>query len=166
MSESNIDFVVFDDSGLLSLVDCNSYASFVSADWTYESIVEHFKQQMRLGSILVWHCGDGGGPYSIRVRKSFTDQGGFREVTGSIVATTGRLHLVSYDALAMAAQFEDETLPSKHEVDLGFGVSPGSYRVRIVQTFDPDRTSETPAPDFLIEIEPGQAPQLGMPAWL
>ena len=163
---SEIDVAVVDDSGLLSLVDCNTYSSFLSEDWTYESILEHFSDQMSKRSILVWECGDGGGAYSISIRRKLTKLQGFREATGAILATGDRLQIVSYDALTMAAQFADEVLPSKHELNLAVPVVPGPYAARIVQMVDPDRISETPAPHFVIELEARDAPAWSSVAWL
>ena len=108
------DLTILDDSGLLSIVDCAAYRSFLSEDWDYESILDHFRDQMAQRAILVWECGDGGGAYLLRLRNYITSERGHREITGSIKATTNILHLVSYDALTMAAQFEDEHLPAKH----------------------------------------------------
>jgi len=42
--------------------------------------------------------------------------------------TDGALHLVSYDALTMAAQSEDEALPSKHERHFRIELENGYYR--------------------------------------
>lgn len=36
------DYTVNEDSGLLALVDCTAYRSFVTADWTYDDILQHF----------------------------------------------------------------------------------------------------------------------------
>jgi hypothetical protein len=164
----DIDLTIFDDSGLLSIVDCSSYDSFLSENWDYESIQEHFKIQMGLRSILVWECGDGGGPYLIRVRNYLSQEVGFREASGSIEAKSKELHFVSYDALTMAAQFEDEVLPSKHEVELAISVSPGVFVIRIVQMFDPTKLDalREGMPHFLVEIIPGISQPWNEVAWV
>jgi hypothetical protein len=166
MSQSSQEIYVMDDSGLLSIVDTTQYVSFVSEEWTYEEIIQHFERQMQSRSLLIWECGDGGGNYSIEVRRTLSNEPGFREVIGCINASGGKLHIVSYDALTMAAQFEDETIPSKHDADTYINVEPGYYRVRVVQRFDPSRTTETSAPDFFIELELGEGPAWTTVPWL
>jgi len=66
----------------------------------------------------------------------------------------------------MAAQFADETLPSKHEADAYIALEPGHYRLRIVQRFDPAQIGERDTPDFIIELEPGESEPLSAVAWL
>ena len=156
---------ITDDSGLLSLIDANAYATFVDEDWTLEKLLQHFNEQMAKQAALVWSCGDGGSDYRVAVRQGITQEKGFRETLGSIVVTGDRLHLVSYDALTMAAQFDDETLPSKYEMDAFICLKAGTYRVRIVQMFDPARVDLTPTPDFLIEFEAGTEPAWQTVAW-
>ncbi len=165
MSGPEIEFTVFDDCGILSLIDCASYVSFLSKDWTYESIVDHFKLELGRRSMLIWECGDGGGPYSVRVRMGLTDERGFRDVVGPITVTKDRLQLVSYDALTMAAQFAEYGVPSEEEAGFAIPLASGKYKVRIIQTFDPEQMSEPPAPNFIIEIEPGDLPSWSSPAW-
>jgi hypothetical protein len=164
----DIDLTIFDDSGILSIVDCSAYKSFLSENWDYESIFAHFKAQMNLRSILVWECGDGGGPYLVQVSGYLSKKIGFREVTGCIEAKSGRLNFVSYDALTMAAQFEDELLPSNHEATLAIDVLPGTYKIRILQMFDPMKVESIPdgTPHFLIEIISGVCPPWGEAAWI
>ncbi len=159
-------FYIIDDSGLLSLTDVACYKSFLSEDWTYEGIVEHFEKEMEKRSVLVWDCGDGGDSYSVEVRRRITEEHGIRAFEGSITASDGKLHIISYSSLTMAAQFEDERLPSFHEATNCIEVERGTYRVRIIQLFDPARTEETPAPDFIIELEAGDAPICRSIPWL
>ena len=62
---------------------------------------------------------------------------GFREVSGSIVASQGRLLLTNYESPTRAAQFADVTLPEAHERDQILSVPPGTYECRIIQLSDP-----------------------------
>lgn len=157
---------IIDDSGLLGLVDTQSYSAFVSEDWSYDDIISHFEQQMQQKTILVWDCGDGGDDYSIEVRRGFTTEAGFREVTGGITSSGDGLYVASYTALTMAAQFDDETLPSKHEADAHVTLEPGPYRLRIVQRFDPTQIGKREGPDFIVELEQGECEPLSAVAWL
>lgn len=158
---------IIDDSGLLAIVDVAKYAPFIGEDWTYDQILEHFVAAMTAKTILVWECGDGGDEYRVSIRTGFTSERGFREVSGAIEASTGTLHLISYTALTMAAQFEDEHLPSKHEAHLLFRISPGPVRLRLVQMFDPSSTvrPNDGQPHFVIEVEPGTGQTWSGVAW-
>jgi hypothetical protein len=162
------DYTIIDDSGLLALVDCSTYRPFVGADWTFANILQHFNAFTKDRALAVWECGDGGDSYVVRVRSGITSDCGFRSIGGAINVTDGALHLVSYDSLTKAAQFEDEALPSKHERDLRIELENGCYWIRLIQQYDPERLSKPDynAPDFIVEFEQGEArPWLGV-AWL
>jgi hypothetical protein len=162
------DLFIMDDSGLLGLVDCSAYNGFVAEDWTYESLMQHFGKEMIKRSILLWNCGNGGGNYRVRVRGQITHQTGWRETLGEIRAVGSQLHLVSYTALTMSAQFNDCHLPDQHESDLVLFVSPDLYRVRIVQMYDPAVIGvlTTDEPHFIVELERGKGPSWSGVAWL
>lgn len=117
--------------------------------------------------MLVWECGDGGDEYRVVVRKHFSDAKGFREITGAIESKSARLHLVSYTALTMAAQFADEPIPNNLEADLAFEVDAGTLGIRIVQMFDP-ASLERPLdhePHFILEWQSGSAPIWNSIGW-
>lgn len=159
------ELALFDDSGLLGLVDAASYSTFVGEDWTYEQLLSHFSDQMQRNALLVWDCADGGNNYRIRLRDRITTEGGHREVTGKIVATGDKLYLASYTALTMAAQFPEYGIPDKSEQDLVVSVVPGSYRVRIVQKHAPLAAESDNSCELLVELEPGEAPSWSAVAW-
>ena len=50
-------FEVTDDSGLIALVDHHAYPTFVSNEWTYETLFGHFRTAMAKRSLLVWGTG-------------------------------------------------------------------------------------------------------------
>jgi hypothetical protein len=83
----------------------------------------------------------------------YTAERGWREVIGGIVISSDALLLSSYDALTMAAQFDDCVLPPAAEQHQILEVIPGKYRVRIVQMYDPNDEA-SPAkglPHFMVE---------------
>jgi len=168
MNMGNSDYTIVDDSGILALVDSSAYRPFVSTDWTYECILQHFNAFTKDRTLAVWECGDGGGSYVVRVRSGITSDSGFRSIRGAMSVTGGALHLVSYDALTMAAQFEDEALPSKHEQHLRIELENGYYRIRLIQLYDPGRLSKPDhsTPDFIVEFEQGEARPWPGVAWL
>jgi hypothetical protein len=167
MNTESINYTIIDDSGLLALADCSEYRPFVSPDWTYHDILQHFDMATKERTLVVWECGDGGGSYVIQVRAGISSESGYRSVHGAISVTDGALNLVSYDALTMAAQFDDEVLPSRHEKHLRFELPNGDYRIRIVQLYDPDRLSKPDESelDFIVEYEPGDSPPWSGMAW-
>jgi len=167
MKTGSNDYILSDDSGLLALVDCSAYRAFVSPDWTYEDIVRHFSVAAKERSLAMWACGDGGDAYVVRVRPGISSESGYRSTYGAISVTNGALHLLSYDALTMAAQFEDEVLPPKHEEHLRVTLPNGNYRIRVVQLYDPRRSSKPDEnePDFAVEYEPGDAVPWQGVAW-
>ena len=156
---------LIDDSGLMALVDVSAYPTFVDEEWTYETIIQHFREAMARGEMLVWDCGDGGDDYRVQIRQGWSDLAGFRVAEGGIVARDGRLHLCSYTALTMAAQFSDEVLPAETERNLVIKTTPGSIKVRVVQMHDPDSLADWEGPHFVIEIEPGDALSWTEVAW-
>ena len=46
-----------DDSGFLALIDNKKYLSFVNEDLTFEDIKQHFIDQMKSYSLLIWATG-------------------------------------------------------------------------------------------------------------
>jgi len=47
-------FQVTDDSGFLAIIDPDAYRGFVHADWTWGTIHEHFRREMRDRHLLIW----------------------------------------------------------------------------------------------------------------
>jgi hypothetical protein len=132
-----VPFKVTDDSGFLAIIDPDAYRGFVHADWTWDTIQEHFRREMRDRHLLIW--GTGMEPFwNIEVSFQPTRAAGFREVVGSIDASRGRLLLTNYESLTMAAEFPDVALPQAHEQEQLLSVSPGLYDCRIIQLSDPD----------------------------
>ncbi|MEP3226302.1 MAG: hypothetical protein ABJO01_10025 [Parasphingorhabdus sp.] len=162
-----LDFEILDDSGLLGLVDVFAYSTFVSQDWEYEQLLDHFADQMSKRSILVWECSDGGNNYRLRITKQFSQTSGWREVTGSIAVTNNKLNIASYTALTMAAQFDDQILPGMGEQDFKFPIKNGTYKVRIIQNYNPETVDydNFQEPHFILEIEEGQTEIWPEVAW-
>jgi hypothetical protein len=145
---------VTDDSGLLALVVPATYETFVASDWTLSQILAHFTAQMSCRALLIWGTGLSGF-WEVDVRLKLTELRGFREVSGPLHVAGGSLLLTNYESLTMAAQFNDVTLPEKHQADLLVSLPDGEYKCRIIQMFDPEReeTARDDKPDFIIELE-------------
>lgn len=147
-------YQISDDSGFLALVDPASYNSFVDHDWTLDQIMHHFKKEMKNKRLVVWGTGRED-LWRVEVRFRRSTEKAFREFSATICATSDNLLLTNYEALTMAAQFEDVSLPLNHHKDLIIPVAPGIYQCRIIQRFNPelaDITQRDQKADFLIEL--------------
>jgi hypothetical protein len=128
---------ITDDSGFLAIIDPDAYRGFVHSDWTLEMLYEHFKQQMNQRHLLIWATGLEHF-WRIQVSLEPIPASGFREITGSIAASQGRLLLTNYESLTMAAAYPDVSLPQRHEQDRMLSMRAGLYDVRVVQRSDPN----------------------------
>jgi len=155
-------YAVTDDSGFMAIVDPDAYDGFVGADWETAALVRKFQDQMAARSLLIWGTGMES-TWTVAVRAWSESANGFRQCTGTIRSSRGRLLLTNYESLTMAAQFENIQLPEPHQADLVLLVEPGSYRCRITQIRDPDaEPTESESADFLIELDAYAEPE---PAW-
>lgn len=152
-------FKITDDSGFLAIIDPDAYRGFVSADWTWETIQQHFIRAMRERQLLIWGTGLEHF-WSVDVSSHPSRVSGFREVTGSITASQGRLLLTNYESLTMAAQFPDVRLPQAHERGQVLSVSPGLYDCRIIQLSDPESDAPFEEPvNFIYEVTQATSPR-------
>ena len=144
---------VTDDSGFLALVVPATYKSFVAANWTFDQIFAHFKEQMKARSLLIWGTGLEG-YWRVNVTFEEAKVKGFREVVGPLQVVGQSLLVTNYESLTMAAQFEDVKLPEEHQKDLLLRLPDGEYSCRIIQSFDPQKEERAASAngDFLIEI--------------
>lgn len=161
VEESPYGFMGFcDDYGLYGIYDPDSYESFVSEDWGWDELRDHFHEQMRLMRMAIfsstcranWSFGIMHEPVACTV---------FREQTAPIVATSNRLILCDYSHLVSGARREDIKLP---EDDYYFcyeiRVKPGTYNVRVIFTSDPMNKYEScevpestiEEPDIFLEV--------------
>jgi len=144
---------VTDDSGFLAVIDPDAYQGFVASDWDLDALQLRFREQMAARRLLIWGTGQEGS-WTVRVQLGPDTSQGFREVSGSIVSTKGRLLLTNYESLTMAAQYDDVRLPERHQADLVITVPPGAYRCRVVQHTEHDHGGQEGAPpDFTISLE-------------
>lgn len=150
---------VTDDSGFLALVVPPTYESFVSNDWMFDQLLAHFKAQMARRSLLIWTTGSQRN-WKVDIVLQPSKVEGFREVTGPILVTGGSVLLTNYESLTMAAQYDDVTLPEKHQTHLLIPVPDGSYTCRIIQMRNPDDddASGTDSADFMIELHKSVTP--------
>jgi hypothetical protein len=130
-------FKISDDSGFLGLVNVDRYDSFVSENWEFSDLKERFIREMNRGSLLLWSTGQGGF-WNVKITTDKEEHTPFKTTSGEINVTDEKLYLINYEDLSMAAQFQDEKLPQKHNADLGLEIANGNYNIRINQLFNPD----------------------------
>ena len=130
------DIIITDDSGFLALVDVSTYEGFIGDEWNFDTLKVHIQSQAKLGRIAFWACGDGGDEYRVRRISEPLSQAPILDTL--MKANNQGFYLVSYTALTMAAQFEDERLPAQHENKLRLDLEEGKYRVQVYQHYDPD----------------------------
>lgn len=156
-----MELTVDDDSGFIGIVDPDAYEGFVAEDWTYESLFEHFATQMARRALLLWATSPDGGSWTVTLDGTLA---GARSATGPIVSRQGRLCLVNYESLTMAAQFADVTLPDPDLAHLELQLTPGAYACTITQLHDDDTH---PAPHLALHLTPSDEPPppWSKPAW-
>jgi hypothetical protein len=145
------------DGSHLALVDTGSYTSFVGRNWAEGDLLyKHLVEQANSLHALAWATGFET-DWRVEVRPGITLKRGFREFSGNIKSTVGALHLVNYDSLTMAAQFEDHRLPDKETNHYSVPLESGSYAFRVVQLVNPRSSWSESLGDgaaFVLEFEP------------
>jgi len=99
-------------------------------------LCKHLVEQANSLHVLAWGTGFET-DWRVEVRPGITLKRGFREFSGNIKSTAGALHLVNYDSLTMAAQFEDHRLPDKETNHYSVPLKSGLYAFRVVQIVNP-----------------------------
>ncbi|WP_215541682.1 hypothetical protein [Amycolatopsis sp. CA-230715] len=157
-------FEVTDDSGFLGLIDPDAYLPFVGEDWTLEQLFARFRTEMGKRALLLWGTG-AEGTWRVEVATGARPPG-FRSTAGPIRVTGGRLLLVNYETLTMAAQFADVSLPEPHLADLLLTVPNGDYACEITQVHDPEAEYASDGADFVVALTAGVTPApWSAPAW-
>jgi len=149
-------YLVTADHGLV-LFDPAAYQSFLSTDWTPAQLLEHLTEQTRLNRLLLWGTG-APGQWRVALAMRWSNEKGYREVAGPIVATTDRLYFTDYRTLSKAADMPGNALTEEIDADDAVLLEPGAYQCRVVQLFDPRLTrspevSRLPGTHFLVELE-------------
>lgn len=135
-------FSVYDDDGLLALINSEKYRTFVDGNWRLDQLLKHFVTEMNNQNLIIWQTNNyGGGKWEIEVLDQPTSNPSFQEFSKTIEVTNQELYLTSYADLTMAAQFSDEVLPSKENADLKIPVDNGIYKITVRQMFDPNNYS-------------------------
>jgi hypothetical protein len=144
-------FKVSDDSGFMGLVNVGKYDSFVSENWNFNDLKDRFIREMNQCNLLLWTTGQEGF-WNVRITTINKQPKPFRTIIGAIHVTAGKLFLINYEDLSMAAQFQDEKLPLKHNEDLAFTLENGYYEIQINQLFNPENFTQNDSESIHFEI--------------
>ena len=144
-----------DFDGIISLVNSDTYKTFVDENWELEQLKQHFIDQMNTDSIIVWQTNNYGGSYwKVNIEtKSSEKINCHSEFTKSITVTNGKLYLADYTDLTMAAQFEDNGIPAEGNENQFFEIENGTYNVNVKRLFNPDEEVDEQKVNFEISLE-------------
>ncbi|MDE2429210.1 MAG: hypothetical protein KGM99_10800 [Burkholderiales bacterium] len=148
---------LFDEDGVIAIVNADRYRGFVDNDWSLNQLLDHFVNEMICENLIVWQSNNiGGGDWKIEILVTPSERKSFREFEQTINVTDGELYLASYTDLTMAAQFEDEVIPSKENANLKCKLANGKYLVIVRQMFHPEscENEESDETDFEIILKP------------
>jgi hypothetical protein len=134
---------IYDEDGFIAIANPSTYKSFVSSDWEYDQLLSHFVNEMNKDSLIIWETEPGGGEWIINILQQPSGKKVFRQFQKVIEISSGELFLVNYTDLTMAAQFEDEKIPSEQNSELSIILQNGKYEITVMQMFDPLAKYET-----------------------
>jgi len=145
---------ISDDSGFIGLANLSKYDSFISPDWDFEMIKMRIIEQINSNNILFWSTGrEDNWKVSITIANDLVTNEFYRREEALIQVTNGKLHLVNYETLSMAAQFQDTKLPENHLAGLFIELENGTYLVEFVQIINPEEVEKRAEIDFEIRLE-------------
>jgi hypothetical protein len=128
-----------DYDGIISLVNSETYKTFVDKDWELEQLKNHFIHQMNLNSLIVWQTNNFGGSYwKVKFNTIESNEIAHSEFNTSIEVTEGKLYLADYTDLTMCAQFEEYKIPAKKRENQYIEIENGKYQVKVKRLFNPD----------------------------
>ena len=128
----NFDFTI-GDTNFISLVNAQSYESFIDEDWDLISdLIPHVITQQQKGNILMYQMTGEGIEADWRIaitHDSVTVKKYLKKTVNYITVTDGSLYLIDYTNLTMAAQFSDEFIPDQDCAQFKIELENGSYAV-------------------------------------
>lgn len=134
-------FTVYDEDGILAVVNGHRYKTFVHEDWELDQLLAHFAAEMNNGNMAVWQTNnDGGGDWDIEVLDKPSDKPAHREFTKTMEVTDGALYISTYTDLTMAAQFAKYKVPAEENAHLRIPLENGPYRITVRQLFNPEES--------------------------
>ena len=142
---------ITDDSGFLGIVNADTYNSFVSEAWELSKLFDHFIEEINNDHLILWATGSENN-WTVNFLNKPSELESFREFSRTIEVTSGKLFLTSYEDLTMAAQYDNEKIPAKHNANLSIDLDKGRYECQIRQLFDPADNNYEPEGKVNFEI--------------
>lgn len=134
----NLLFEILDDAAFLGLLNADVYQSYIAEDCEFEQIKAHLIQATQQGHLLLWGT-TVPNFWTIRICDQPIASHEHRSFRGNIQVTHNSLYLTNYEALSLAAQFEDEQLPTNPLSALHIELENGIYDITVRQLFDPEQ---------------------------
>jgi hypothetical protein len=121
------------DTNFICLANFDQYPSFVSEDWDEENRLKaHVHAEQKKGNILMFQITAEGIEADWQIEISFAGnapENCFKSATGYLNVTHGRVGVLDYDLLTMAAQFEDESILDNIPPENIFLIENGVYEI-------------------------------------
>jgi len=131
-------FQISDDARFLGLINTDLYESFIDEDWEFEDIEVRIIRECQKGHLLFWGTSVPN-LWTVRICSRASSTKAFQSFKGRIKVSNSKLHLINYESITLAAEFEDEQLPDSDLEALYVNLANGIYEVTIRQLFDPER---------------------------
>jgi len=142
---------ITDDSGFLGIVNPDKYNSFVSEDWQLSQLFKRFVDEMNNDNLIFWSTGSENA-WTVNFVNEPSETKSFREFSKTLEVTNGKIFLTNYEDLTMAAQYDDEKIPTKHNANLSISLDNGRHEFQIRQLFNPADDNYNPEGRVNFEI--------------
>jgi hypothetical protein len=140
MTVETLDLQV-DGDGFVCVVAPDTYEGFVHADWTLDSLLARFVEQMNRGSLFIAYPGPDDADRDLAFETVPPKTGAGRAASGTVQVGPAGLWLTDYTQLTMAAQFSDESSIASYSQRLP--VAPGQYHVTLHEEITGDESTFT-----------------------
>lgn len=141
-----------DEDGFVCIVAPDTYEGFVHVDWTLDSLLARFVEQMNRGSLFIAYPGpdDADSDIAFETMPRETSEG--RTASGTVQVGPAGLWLTDYTQLTMAAQFSDESSIAKYSQRLP--IAPGQYQVTLHKEITGDEST------FILTVSPAYSSEI------
>ena len=106
---------------------------------------------MNNDNLILWSTGSAN-VWTVNFVNKPSETKSFREFYRTLEVTNGKIFLTNYEDLTMAAQYQDEKIPAKHNADLSIDLDNGRHEFQIRQFFDPEDENYEPEGKVNFEI--------------
>lgn len=145
---------ITDDSGFLGIADLNKFNAHIGKDWNFDLLKNKIIEETKKNHIIFWATGrEDFWNIKLSTDQAGMNNNGFQNEEALIEVTDNKIHLVNYETISMAAQFEETKLPEKHLSNHYFELKNGLYIVSFSQLIDPNNFEERAEVDFEINFE-------------